>query len=86
MTRHTGANSELPTIKDVARELGIGYQLAQKAIRTGQIPSVVIGSGRMVSRDALARWLLQGQPVTPNVLEIGRADRRRIINTGGNAA
>ncbi len=63
MTRHVGANSELLTIKDVARELGVGYRLAQTAINTGQIPSVVIGKCRMVSRTALDRWLLLGQPV-----------------------
>src|SRR6266498_841861 len=38
----TSPNSELLTIKDVARELGVGYRLAQTAINTGQIPSVVI--------------------------------------------
>ncbi len=67
MTRHVGANSELLTIKDVARELGVGYRLAQTAINTGQIPSVVIGKCRMVSRTALDRWLLLGQPVTADL-------------------
>ncbi len=64
----TSPNSELLTIKDVARELGVGYRLAQTAINTGQIPSVVIGKCRMVSRTALDRWLLLGQPVITNPL------------------
>ncbi len=64
-------DSEILSIKDVARELGISYKLAQAAVRNGQIPSFMFGKCRRVSRSGLQHWLLQGQPVTPNVLEIG---------------
>ncbi len=45
--------------------------MARKMFRLDQIPTVTVGTKKFTTKASLEHWLLQGQPVTPNLLEIG---------------
>ena len=45
------------TVTETAERLRIGKRTAERLIATGEIPSVKIGKRRLVSQDALDRYL-----------------------------
>lgn len=53
------------TIKETAKLLGIGRNLAYDRVKTGEIPVIKIGRRLLVPRRALEKLLEQGQVVTP---------------------
>jgi predicted site-specific integrase-resolvase len=50
---------ELLTFTDVCEHLGITTHTLKKAIRLGQIPTVIIGDREYVTKSALERCLLE---------------------------
>ncbi len=59
-TRHASPSSETETVEEVARRLGIGRDLAYRAVRAGDIPSIRIGRRILVPKAELER-LLRGE-------------------------
>lgn len=50
------------TVVEAARLLGIGKNQAYYAVKTGQIPSIVLGGTMMVPREALLETLRNPKP------------------------
>ena len=61
------------TIKETARLLGIGRQLAYDRVKTGEIPVLKIGRRLLVPRIALEKMLQEPKTINPDV----SADRSR---------
>lgn len=49
--------SELLTVREVADRLRIGIRTVEKAIATGELPSIKIGRRRLVTEDGLAQFV-----------------------------
>jgi excisionase family DNA binding protein len=57
VTAQTEETPKLLSIQQVAKFLGIGRDRAYRAVNEGQIPSIQLGSQKMVPREALERHL-----------------------------
>jgi hypothetical protein len=49
------------SVRQTAKQLGIGVNQAYEAVRRGQIPNIIIGKRILVLREPLKR-ILQGRP------------------------
>ena len=49
--------SELLTVREVADRLRIGIRTVEKAIATGELPSIKIGRRRLVTEDGLEQFV-----------------------------
>jgi excisionase family DNA binding protein len=60
----TGPSSDEPRralgVQEVADALGVSRELVKQMIRTGKLPSVKLGSRRLISRKALEPFLTGG--------------------------
>ncbi len=74
------------SVKEAARLLGIGRNLAYDRVKTGEIPVIRIGRRLLVPRSALEKLLAEPKPlnVTPASKQLGSARNDDKDSKGGS--
>lgn len=63
--------TKLLSISGFGRATGLGHRLAHKLVKSGEVPSVKVGSRRRVDVRWVRHWLQQATPGVPQ--DAGRA-------------
>ena len=64
----TPTNTTYKSVRELARELGIGVTVCYRSLGDGTIPAIRLGKRYVISREAVRRWLLEAGGKLPGAV------------------